>query len=325
MAVVSASISKVLTSPASGILTAGSNAVFTITIINTSGTAPAPVVATDVITTPFTFVSITPTNVPATTFVITQPAVGGQGTITLTGTLPIGATAVFTLTVNVPVGTAPGTYTNTATLVATGGTVTGSPSSASVTVVAAPAASADLAVVITGPATAGCDQPLVYNIVATNLGPSDASTVVVTYSVPFGARVLSFVQVSGPPFILTPVSTNNSFFVPLSSLTATIATFTAGASATFQVTLVFACKVKDPCKCKKSRNVFNNGFNNAFNNAFNNGFNRNGSPVFTSTATISSVTPDPNLANNTSSVTTFVIKNKCCEKKKCKKKSKSHK
>ena len=88
------------------------------------------------------------------------------------------------------------------------------------------ATTADLSVTKTGPASTPSNTTIVYNVTATNSGPSDASTVTLTETVPAGTTFVSVNQTSGPAFACSGSG----------PVVCTIATFAAGASAAFQFT-----------------------------------------------------------------------------------------
>jgi len=62
----------------------------------------------------------------------------------------------------------------------------------------AQAQSADLAIAITGPATAAAGTDITYQITVTNLGPNDAQNAAPSAPVPSNTSFVSFVQNSGP-------------------------------------------------------------------------------------------------------------------------------
>ena len=104
----------------------------------------------------------------------------------------------------------------------------------------------------------------------TNGGPSDASTVTLTDAVPAGTTFAAETQNSGPAFnCIAPAPGATG------TITCTIATFTAGSSASFQFTF----------------NVPPNAVNGS---------------MISNTATVSAVTLDPNPTNNSATATTAV-------------------
>src|SRR5260221_7765144 len=86
----------------------GANVVYTIHVVNSGPAAATTVSLNDPLPGTMTFVSIVQNGGPV--FSCTTPAVGANGTVTCTiATMANGATADFTLTWQVPVGTAAGT------------------------------------------------------------------------------------------------------------------------------------------------------------------------------------------------------------------------
>src|SRR5205807_2301427 len=213
-----------------------------------------------------TFVSASQTAGPA--FVLSSPPAGGSGTFTATdATLAAGGLATFRLVVHANSSDAGGsTITNTATVstTTTDSNAANNSSSTSATV----AASADMGVTKTGPATVTAGTNFTYTITVTNGGPSDAQNVTVTDSLPAGTTFVSESQTSGPAGAA-------SFPAGGGPLSITFATFAAGQAAVFQVVL------------------------------HDNAAATSGSTI-TNTATVASSTPDTNPANNTSTTTATV-------------------
>jgi uncharacterized repeat protein (TIGR01451 family) len=130
------------------------------------------------------------------------------------------------------------------------------------------ATSADLAVTKTGPGTITAGTTVTYTITLNNLGPSDAQTVALTDALPAGETLVSETQTGGPD-AFTNTSTGNT-----ASFNA--ATMGSGNTDTFEVVAAAASSL-------------GNG------------------TTLTDTASVSSATFDPNLANNTSSFTSNVV------------------
>jgi uncharacterized repeat protein (TIGR01451 family) len=198
----------------------------------------------------------------------TTPAVGATGTVTCTNT-SFGVTVdFFTLVVAVDPNLATGTVlSNTATLSSS----TTDPNSAnnSATATTTVTTSADLSVTKTDapdPVTAGSN--LTYTITVTNNGSSNASTVQLTDTVPTGT---TFVSLSSPGgwSCSTPAVGGTG------TITCSIASMPPTGSAAF--TLVVATSA-----------------------ALANG------TIITNTASVSTVTTDPNAGNNTATATTTV-------------------
>jgi uncharacterized repeat protein (TIGR01451 family) len=246
---------------------AGTNLTYALTVTNSGPSDAQNVVLSDNTPANTTFVSMMQTSGPA--FTITTPVVGGTGTVTASiVTLAAGATATFTLVVNVNASTPNGaTITNTATAV----TTTNDPNltNNSATQTTTVNTSADLVVTKTdAPDPVNAGSNITYTLTLTNNGPSDAQTVSLADGVPAGTTFVSMMQTSGPAFTLTTPPVGGT-----GTVTASIVTFAAGASATFSMVV----------------NV----------NAATTG-------IISNTANASSATVDSNPANNTATAQTTV-------------------
>jgi uncharacterized repeat protein (TIGR01451 family) len=168
------------------------NVTYSVTVANAGPAAAASVSLSDPLPTGTTFVSLTQGTGPA--FACTTPAAGANGTITCTiASLPSGASATFSIVVNVSAG-ASGTITNTATVTTTTPDPVASNNS-STTATIAPGA-ADLSVT----KTAGTPNPtgnITFSIVVTNLGPAIGQGVVVTDVLPGGTTFVSVASTQG--------------------------------------------------------------------------------------------------------------------------------
>lgn len=248
---------------------AGANVTYTLTLTN-EGTVDAQNVSlTDNVPTGTTFVSMSQTAGPA--FTLNTPAVGGTGTATATGTiLAAGATATFTYVVRVN------------SSVPSGGTISNSPRVTSnppdlISLDNGPnestsiVAQADLSVAKSGPATATAGGNITYNITVANSGPSDATTVSMSDSVPTNTTFVSMAQTAGPAFTPTTPPAGGT-----GTLTAATSSLSTGASAAF--TIVVHVNAGAPVNT-----------------------------TITNTAGISSTTTDPNTSNNSSSVATEIV------------------
>ncbi|MBI1918453.1 MAG: DUF4394 domain-containing protein, partial [Planctomycetes bacterium] len=248
---------------------AGTNLTYTLTVSNAGPSDAQNVSLSDLIPANTTFVSAMQTSGPA--FTLSTPPAGGTGTFSATGaTLAAGASATFTLVVNVNANTPDGsTISNTASV--SSSTTDTNPANNSDTETTAVIAQADLAVTKTDspdPVVAGTN--LTYTITVSNAGPSDAQNVVLSDAVPANTTFVSFTTAAG--FIRTdstPVGGTGT-------ITATAATLAAGASATF--TLVVNVNASAP----------------------------NGSTI-SNTASVSSSTTDTNAANDSATEPTAVI------------------
>jgi uncharacterized repeat protein (TIGR01451 family) len=256
--IVSSQADVSVTKSAPAAASAGSNVTYTIVVTNAGPTDAANVTMSDTLPAGTTFVSESQTNGPA--FTCTTGA-----TVTCSiASLVAGASATFSVTVNIAAATPNGTViTNTATV----GSSTPDPapnnntSSASTTT----GVNADLGVTKSGPTFTPSNTNVVYTVIATNAGPSDAANVTLNETVPAGMTFVSANQTNGPVF-------NCSGTGPV---VCTIATFAAGATATFQFT--FNVPLSAAAGTQTSNAV-----------------------------TISSTTLDPNPSNNTASVSTTI-------------------
>lgn len=226
----------------------GATGTFSLTVSNV-GTGPtnAPVTVTDTLPAGLTPTAATGSGWGCT---VTAPNVScSRADVLAAGS----AWPPVTVTVNV-LQSAAGSITNSAS-VGGGGDVT--PGNNTGTDVVPVGASADLAIVKTGPANGIPGNNVVYSLVVTNNGPSDASAVVVSDPTPPN---------------LTFVSNSGACATPFPCALGTIA---VGASRTITATFGIPANYTAP------------------------------SPIV-NTATVSSATPDPNPANDTSSASTSV-------------------
>jgi len=174
---------------------AGGNVTYTQVLTNTGPAAATGPTFTETTPPNTTYQSIA---IPAGWTCPTLPAVGGTGTISCqttggTGTIAVNGIVTFTGVLQVNFSTPPGTnITDTATGNDTNPVPGITTNTASATVVVANANSATLTITKTGapnPVTEG--TPLTYSIVVTNTGPSTATTVTVTDSLPSTVTYLS--------------------------------------------------------------------------------------------------------------------------------------
>ena len=208
---------------------AGENLTYTITLTNSGSSDAQNVVLSDAVPSGTTFVSLAQNSGAA--FTLNTPSVGGTGTATASiGTLAAGASASFTLVVNVNASVLAGaTISNTAAAVTT--TVDVNAANNSDLEVSQVLAETDLAIVksdFPDPATPGGN--ITYTITVTNSGSSDAQDVVLTDVVPTSTTFVSLASPAGwTPSAPAPGATG--------TVTATIPTLAAGASATFTLTV----------------------------------------------------------------------------------------
>jgi uncharacterized repeat protein (TIGR01451 family) len=237
---------------------AGSDVTYGITVTNNGPSTATSVSWTDPLPAGTTFVSETQNTGPA--FNCTTGA-----TVTCNiATLAPAATATFTLVAHVLSSTPNGTVlSNTASVTST--TTDNTPINNSSTVNTTVAATADLAVTKNGPTSTPSNTTIVYTVTATNNGPSDAANVTLSDTPPAGTTFVLVNQTAGPAFACSGTG----------PVLCTIATFPAGATASFQFTFNVPPGVAS-------------------------------GTTITNTATISSTTADSNPNNNSASAATTV-------------------
>jgi uncharacterized repeat protein (TIGR01451 family) len=209
---------------------AGTNLTYTIEVGNNGPLDAENVTITDALPAGTTFVSLTsPAGWSATT-----PAVGANGTVTITNPLFANAgSAIFTLVAKVGSNVVSGTtLSNTAAVSST--TVDIIPANNSAAATTAVTTQADLVIDISGtPATAPKGSNVTYQVTLINHGPSDASTVAASVSL---LPQMTFVSVNAPAgwtIATPPVGSSGTidFFAP-SLANGAIATFTVVAKVT---------------------------------------------------------------------------------------------
>ena len=168
---------------------ANSTFTYTITISNAGPNAAANVSMTDVLPASLLFESI----VRPSGFTCTTPAAGANGTVTCTAaSLASGANATFTMTVRVAPGSTSGTAINSASVTST----TSDPDNTDTTDAAPPVtlapASSDVSIdKSTTTTSASPGQIVTWTITVSNAGPSTATNVVVTDTLPAGTSFVS--------------------------------------------------------------------------------------------------------------------------------------
>jgi uncharacterized repeat protein (TIGR01451 family) len=218
----------------SGPLTAvaGTNVTYTIVVSNSGPSNAANVSLTDAVPVNATFVSASQNSGP--TFSCTNPPPGGSGTMTCTiASLAPGAPATFSMTVHINPGAVGAAINNTAN-VSTTSTDSNQGNNTS-TVVTTGTGNADLSIVKTAAAAAVAGTNLTYNITVTNNGPSDATAVTMSDTLPPNTTFVSESQPTGPAFTCTNPPPGGTGAVSCS-----IATLTAGTSATFSIVVQLA-------------------------------------------------------------------------------------
>jgi uncharacterized repeat protein (TIGR01451 family) len=210
---------------------AGTDITYTITLTNNGPSNAASVAFTDVVPANTTFVAESQTTGP--TFSCTKPSVGGTGTVNCTIASLAPGSATFSITVHINPGAAGATLSNTAS--ATTSTTDPNPLNNSSTFPTIVTGSADVSIVKTAAAAAPTGSSLTYNINVTNNGPSDAASVTMTDTLPPNTTFVSESQPTGPAFICTNPPVGGTGTVSCS-----IATLTAGTSATFAIVVQIA-------------------------------------------------------------------------------------
>ncbi|HUQ39858.1 MAG TPA: hypothetical protein VM030_06855, partial [Acidimicrobiales bacterium] len=191
-ATVAASANLGLAKSITSAVVAGSQVTSTVQVSNAGPNTASSLSLTDVIAAPATFVSATS---PTAGVSCGGVAIGGTGTVTCTlATLAPASSFTVTVTVLLPAG-ATGTYTNTASV--TSAATDSVPANNSATASAPITAAADMGIVKSGPATVVPGTTASYTITATNAGPSDAQSVVISDSLPSGTTFVSLAEPSG--------------------------------------------------------------------------------------------------------------------------------
>ena len=203
----------------------GTNLAYLIRVVNAGPDAATAVTVTAVIPLDTRFVSLA---WPAD-WTCLKPIVGGSGAVSCTiSTLGIGATASFTLVVNVTAGDG-ATITNTATV---GSATTDlNPGNNTATATTKVKKQADLAVMkadAPDPVVAGTD--LTYDVALSNFGPNYAVNVSLTDATPANTTFVSVAQTSGPAFSCSAPAVGGT-----GTVSCTISMFGAGDTATFRL------------------------------------------------------------------------------------------
>jgi uncharacterized repeat protein (TIGR01451 family) len=204
---------------------AGANLTYTIHFQNDGDSAATNVMLSDTLPAGCTFVSLS----GPSGWALTMPPVGGTGSIFANkASVDAKERGDFTLVVHVNPNVATGSNISDTAVIASGSTETNTANNTDTTNVEVLAV-ADLGVISSESVDpVGLGAPLQYTLIVTNNGPSDAQSVALTERFSTSTSPVAFSQMSGPAFGL---GFNGTEF------TANIATFAAGASATFQVSV----------------------------------------------------------------------------------------
>ena len=194
-----------------GEVSPGSDVSYTVTVFNAGPDDASTVTLNDPIPAGMSFVSATQD---------TGPTFACDNTVTCTiATFPAGESATFTFVFHIDSGTE---FLNSVTV----SSQTFDPneendSSVAFTVVGEP--EADMAIAKSAAPSAGPDTDVTFFITLTNAGPDAAASVLLTDNLPAPLTFVSFTQTSGPP-------------MSCGTSTCTLASFPAGAAATFELT-----------------------------------------------------------------------------------------
>ena len=207
---VTASADLAITKTGPATVVAGGAVSYSLVVVNNGPSDAAAVSVTDTLPAGVTFVSASGTGWTCT----------NTGNTSVTCTLPTLAAAATAPTITVTT-TAPAqaaSLTNTASVAST--TADPTPGNNTSTAITTVTASADLAILKTGPATATAGSNIDYTLTVTNNGPSDAAAVSMTDTLPAG---VTFVSATGTGWTCT--NTGNI------SVTCTLPTLAGGTAA----------------------------------------------------------------------------------------------
>ncbi|HJQ36600.1 MAG TPA: IPTL-CTERM sorting domain-containing protein [Thermoanaerobaculia bacterium] len=207
----------------------GSTYQYTITVMNNGPDGASNVVMTDILPSSLLFRGIT----EPSGFTCTTPATGATGTISCTAaTLPAGTTRTFTLTVEVAPG-ASGPISNGAGVMSSTNDPNSGNSNGSGGVVAAGAAVADVTIAKTTATTAAPPGgTFSYTLTVTNNGPSPATNVIVTDTLPASLQFVSATLSQGTCNNANPLSCNLGTLAVNASATITLNVLVVGTSGT---------------------------------------------------------------------------------------------
>ncbi|TLY52202.1 MAG: DUF11 domain-containing protein [Gammaproteobacteria bacterium] len=218
-------LSIVKTGPAT--VVAGSNVSYTLTIANAGPDLAGSPSLSDTLPPGTSFVSLTQTSGP--TFTCTT---GATVTCTRASGLAAGASATLTLTAAVSGALANGSTVSNTAAVSSSGAPDSNPANNTSTSNATVGAAADLAVTKTASYSGALGSNIVYTLGITNNGPSVASAVQLSDTLPAGTHFVSLTQSSGPVFTCTTPAVGAGGTVNCS-----IAVLAAGANAVFVLTV----------------------------------------------------------------------------------------
>lgn len=208
--------------------TAGTSVTYDVVLTNNGPSDAVGVTLTDALPASARFTSLDQTSGPALS--CATPAPGATGSIVCTAaTFAAGETAAFTIVASIAPD-ATGTADNSATVTAGTGDPIGANNTDAVST--ALTASADVRVTKTAPASITAGTNATFTISVANDGPSDASAVSLSDTLPAGTTFVSMTQIAGPLFNCTTPAAGGT-----GTVTCTIATLVPAASAQFELVL----------------------------------------------------------------------------------------
>jgi uncharacterized repeat protein (TIGR01451 family) len=194
---------------------------WTVTVANDGPSTASGVTLTDIVPAGTTLVS------GAQTGGVAFNCVAGVTLVCTRASMAPGTSATFTVTAHILPGTT-GTITNTAQVTAATADPDPADNQATAGAVVSPA-QADLRVTKTGPAAVTAGTNITWTVSITNDGPSSASNVVLTDTLPAGTTFVASNQISGPTFTCLPAGNVVTCSAP-SMPSATTATLTITAA-----------------------------------------------------------------------------------------------
>ena len=205
---------------------ANTNLTYTLNVGNVGPDDAPNVSLSDPFPTGMTFVSLT---APAGWSCDLIPA-GGTGPLACTNpNFAAGSNVSFSLTLHIPAGTAPGTFFTNIASVSSPIDINEENNSSTAATVVSGGASADLAVLKTGPGTVQPGQNIVYSIQVLNAGPDAATAVQLSDPLPGTETFVSLVSPAGWTCTTPAVGSGGT-------VSCTIPTLASGAGGTFTLT-----------------------------------------------------------------------------------------